>query len=226
MISKQLKDLFVFNLENKLENLKNTKIMKKSIIIALVFVVSAGLSNQLFAQETMEVSKTRTKSNQSNEKSSVESKVVCIGKARCADGTCSITFEQEIVSPRDAASGLPTGKRQHKPFTITKELDQNSSTLTRESPTKASSAKVSYSDLSIVVSGKGKSRSLPVVNGRFTMPDDCDDQDCDLVVSWSWGESNSGSSTKRYQATLNLNVENGVYSASKHTKTGHVSLLK
>ena len=27
----------------------------------------------------------------------------------------------EIVSPRDAASGLPTGKRQHKPITITTE---------------------------------------------------------------------------------------------------------
>src|SRR6476469_2672271 len=30
----------------------------------------------------------------------------------------------EIVSPRDPASGLPTGKRQHKPFVITKELDK------------------------------------------------------------------------------------------------------
>ena len=29
-----------------------------------------------------------------------------------------------IVSPRDAASGLPTGKRQHKPFTITKPVDK------------------------------------------------------------------------------------------------------
>ena len=27
----------------------------------------------------------------------------------------------EIVSPRDAASGLPTGKRQHKPISITME---------------------------------------------------------------------------------------------------------
>lgn len=27
------------------------------------------------------------------------------------------------VSPRDAASGMPTGKRMHKPYTITKELD-------------------------------------------------------------------------------------------------------
>jgi len=187
--------------------------MKKLIIIVVAIVVTVGLTNQLFAQETMEVSKTRTKSNQTNEKSSVQSKVVCIGKVRCADGTCSITFEQEIISPRDAASGLPTGKRQHKPFTIIKELDSSSSTAVRESPTQASRGRASVSDLSILVSVKGKSRTLSVVNGQFTMPDDCDDQDCDLVVSWSWGESNSGSSTKRYQATLNLNVENGVYSA-------------
>ena len=34
-----------------------------------------------------------------------------------------IGTSHEVVSPRDAASGLPTGKRQHKPFTITKEID-------------------------------------------------------------------------------------------------------
>jgi type VI secretion system secreted protein Hcp len=32
--------------------------------------------------------------------------------------------EHAIVSPRDAASGLPTGKRQHKPFLITKSVDK------------------------------------------------------------------------------------------------------
>src|SRR6476660_8769187 len=31
----------------------------------------------------------------------------------------------EIISPRDAASGLPTGKRQHKPFVITKQIDKS-----------------------------------------------------------------------------------------------------
>ena len=31
----------------------------------------------------------------------------------------------EIISPRDAATGLPTGKRQHKPITITKEIDKS-----------------------------------------------------------------------------------------------------
>lgn len=33
-------------------------------------------------------------------------------------------FDHEIVSPRDAASGLPTGKRMHKPMRITCEIDK------------------------------------------------------------------------------------------------------
>ena len=40
-----------------------------------------------------------------------------------------IAMSHEIVSPRDAASGLPTGKRMHKPFVITKELDKSSPLL-------------------------------------------------------------------------------------------------
>jgi type VI secretion system secreted protein Hcp len=40
-----------------------------------------------------------------------------------------IAFNHEVVSPRDAASGLPTGKRQHKPVTITKEIDKSSPLL-------------------------------------------------------------------------------------------------
>jgi type VI secretion system secreted protein Hcp len=35
-----------------------------------------------------------------------------------------IAVSHEIVSPRDPASGLPTGKRMHKPYVITKELDK------------------------------------------------------------------------------------------------------
>ena len=40
-----------------------------------------------------------------------------------------IAVSHEIVSPRDAASGLPTGKRQHKPFVITKEIDKSTPLL-------------------------------------------------------------------------------------------------
>ena len=38
-------------------------------------------------------------------------------------------FTEGVISPRDAASGLPTGKRQHKPITITKEIDAASPLL-------------------------------------------------------------------------------------------------
>jgi type VI secretion system secreted protein Hcp len=40
-----------------------------------------------------------------------------------------IGFSHEVVSPRDAASGRATGKRQHKPLTITKEIDKASPLL-------------------------------------------------------------------------------------------------
>jgi type VI secretion system secreted protein Hcp len=40
-----------------------------------------------------------------------------------------IAVSHEIVSPRDVASGQATGKRQHKPFVITKELDKSSPIL-------------------------------------------------------------------------------------------------
>lgn len=46
------------------------------------------------------------------------------------EGTIKVlAVDHEIVSPRDAASGLPTGKRQHKPFVIVKELDKSTPLL-------------------------------------------------------------------------------------------------
>lgn len=40
-----------------------------------------------------------------------------------------VSFFHEIVAPRDPASGRPTGKRMHKPFSITKQLDRSSPLL-------------------------------------------------------------------------------------------------
>lgn len=42
------------------------------------------------------------------------------------DSTIVLEFRHEIVSPRDAASGLPTGKRQHKPITVVAEVGKHS----------------------------------------------------------------------------------------------------
>jgi type VI secretion system secreted protein Hcp len=46
-----------------------------------------------------------------------------------ADSIMVVAYSHEIVSPRDAASGLPTGKRMHKPLSITKEIDKASPIL-------------------------------------------------------------------------------------------------
>lgn len=43
------------------------------------------------------------------------------------EGTILVfAVDHSIISPRDSASGLPTGKRMHKPFKITKEVDKAS----------------------------------------------------------------------------------------------------
>jgi type VI secretion system secreted protein Hcp len=45
------------------------------------------------------------------------------------DSIMIIATSHSVSSRRDAASGLPTGKRQHQPFRITKEIDQASPLL-------------------------------------------------------------------------------------------------
>lgn len=46
------------------------------------------------------------------------------------EGTMMIVgFHHEIISPRDPASGLPTGARMHKPIVLLKEIDKASPVL-------------------------------------------------------------------------------------------------
>jgi type VI secretion system secreted protein Hcp len=40
-------------------------------------------------------------------------------------------YSHQVASPRDSASGQATGKRQHKPLTITKEIDKATPLLMR-----------------------------------------------------------------------------------------------
>jgi type VI secretion system secreted protein Hcp len=39
------------------------------------------------------------------------------------------SFNYAVISPRDAASGLPSGKRTHKPIVVTREVDEASPLL-------------------------------------------------------------------------------------------------
>jgi hypothetical protein len=60
-----------------------------------------------------------------NKKNSLSRKTM--KKTKGGQGTISLT-SQEIVSPRDPQSGLPTGMRQHEPYTITDVTNPSSPT--------------------------------------------------------------------------------------------------
>ena len=184
--------------------------MKTQIFKTLVLILAVALSGQLFAQPAADaISKQKTKSNNTNERSGAGSAGACVGKVRCADGACVISFEQDIVSPRDAASGLPTGKRMHKPFVITKVFDKSSPVLAKGSSGGMGSGKVSMSDLSVMITIQGRSRKLPVNNNEFSLPTDCPNGDCDLIATWSWGASNSGV-TQRCEVPITVSMADGV----------------
>lgn len=109
----------------------------KTRIITIALITITSFANQLIAQETAAL-KTRTKSNQTNERtagdessssdSGIETSKIAKGKhiaqailtcrvTPTEDG-CVITMDHGVKSPRDAASGLATGRRMHKPLSI------------------------------------------------------------------------------------------------------------
>lgn len=153
----------------------------------------------------------------------------------------------EVKSPRDAASGLPTGKRQHKPVRMTTEVDKSSPKLAESfsSPdataAKSSSgggagkvsvqdisfSKVNVQDISFTKRCGGKSTKLSVVDGECVIStDDCPNGTCTVVASWSWGASNSGSSSMgsgasgRCSVDFLLEIEDGVCTAMTINEKG------
>jgi hypothetical protein len=48
---------------------------------------------------------------------------------KAVGGTTKLQGNTLVTSPRDPASGLPTGKRMHKPFVITKEANVSTNVL-------------------------------------------------------------------------------------------------
>jgi len=192
--------------------------MKKRISSLLVLFLAIGATQFLLAQDELGKTVNTSRSNIKNNTTKAESNATCKGKLVFTDGACELTMTNNVVTAREAGSGMATGKRQHKPLVITKELDKSTPQL-RESPTKSSGGKVSVQDLSVTVSVKGVKKRLQVMNNEFTLPDDCDDQDCDLVVSWSWGQTQAGSA-KRETLSAVLEMQNGECVAIKTKGTG------
>lgn len=179
--------------------------MKKKICIAAAFFVAITFTGNLYAQENARPDlKIKTKSNIKNDKVSV----VVVSSTSAG---CSIT-----IADRDVSSGMATGKRMHKPYVITKELDISSTDNTvteaispRDISTGQASGKASFSDISFTIQVKGKAIALTSENGEFEIPANCPNGDCKMVASWSWGQQNGGSS-KPCDKTFTLTMEDGV----------------
>lgn len=136
----------------------------------------------------------------------------------------------EVVSPRDAASGLPTGKRQHKPMTITKELDKSSPKLAESVSSSGSgggAGKVSMQDMSVskatfkefTVTKRcgGKSTKITMIDGECIIPTgDCPDGSCTVTTSWSCDTSNSS----RCSVDFLLEIVDGVCVARSINESG------
>lgn len=224
--------------------------MKKKIFITVALIAFTSITNQVVAQET--IAKTRTKSNNTNEKV-VEGKHIAVAVlVQQTDTGISINFESsipssgtasgksskkgydyykaqsfsvsaadnsvsEVVSPRDAASGLPTGKRTHKPVSSSTTSSGNSAeaispdgsgrTRGRANVQDISMSKVNVQDLSVSKATfkeftitkrcAGKTTKISCESGDCEIPTgDCPNGDCAVTAEWSWGASQSGSSNR------------------------------
>ena len=147
---------------------------------------------------------------------------------------CDIVFTNQVKSPRDAASGLATGKRMPKPYTFSVSSSDNSVSdvnSPRDLATGQASGKRSPGNPigGLTIKG-GKNpggnqfNNLAVNNGQFNLPPVCPDGDCDLILSWSWGTTNSGSAKSYCQCHFILTMEAGACVAIKTKGTGASNL--
>lgn len=180
-------------------------------------MAATATTNHLFAQQNARTAqKVETRSNLKNE-------VVSVVKINSTETGCTILVGNEIKSPKDAASGLPTGKRMHKPFTITKEIGiiaKDNSVVEATHPRDATSGLPTGKRMvggpigGIIVKGgrnPGGSQfdKIVVEDGQFTLPSDCPDGEYTMSLSWGWGASNS-SGAKKCEKSFKLTMENGV----------------
>ncbi|MBA4407970.1 MAG: hypothetical protein Q8S54_11645 [Bacteroidota bacterium] len=205
--------------------------MKKQTLITVAFFTAMSISGQIFAQETTDaIMKTRTKSNNANENTVAANVPACVVTISGTETGCDIAFTYDVKSPRDAASGMATGKRMHKPYRFAVSSTDNSVSeikSPRDVATGQSSGMRSAGNPIKGISVKGgknpggnQFNNLVVNNGQFTLPGDCPNGECDLILSWSWGESNTGSSKSYAQCHFILTMENGACMAIKTKGTG------
>jgi len=202
----------------------------KKLFFATAFFAMLCASVQLSAQDlkTVNTSRSNIKNNRAEESSATQTQ--CVVNIASNETGCDIVFTNQVKSPRDAASGLATGKRMHKPIGfIVSSADNSVSEVNspRDLATGQASGRRSPGNPIGGLSIKGgknpggnQFNNLAVNNGQFSLPSDCPDGDCDLILSWSWGASNSGSAKTYCQCHFILTMEAGACVAIKSKGTG------
>ena len=109
--------------------------MKKNNLLIIALIAITCITSQMFAQvaTSKSLGKTMAADDWQQAPSAkatgqhIKEGIITCRVVATADG-CSIVFENDVVSPRDAASGLATGKRMHKPFSFVVSSIDNSVT--------------------------------------------------------------------------------------------------
>lgn len=147
----------------------------------------------------------------------------------------------EIKSPRDAASGIATGKRQHQPIGITSSIDKSTPYLYKRESSNGTTAeistamvsgggvgKVNMQDIHFTKRCTGNSSIFLVTNGESVIPtDECPNGNCELKIEWTWndGTLRAESDTVNPEVTRNsvifvLKIEDGVCTAMAINEKG------
>ncbi len=102
-------------------------------------------------------------------------------------------FDHEIVSPRDPASGLPTGKRQHKPFKVVMEVGAEDPLLMNALVTNENLTNVTISFFKPGTSTVGTTVKLTNANvASFTHECTTSTTGCETIaftyqkIEWTW----------------------------------------
>ncbi len=96
--------------------------MKNQFIITVAFLAVTSFTNQIFAQQP---------AAKSADWDLAKGKESLSCSVTTTDEGCSFNFTKIDTEYRDSSSGLPTGKRQHKPFTATFEVSSSDNSVTQ-----------------------------------------------------------------------------------------------
>lgn len=140
----------------------------------------------------------------------------------------------KVLNPRDAASGLPTGKRQHKPVIVSTNIDKSTPVLYEQASSTVAvsegstsigsgggAGKVSMQDIHFTKRCAGKTTEYTALNGESIIPTaDCPDGTCSLKITWTWNDgtllTDSGASVTRMGGNSSefvLKIKDGVCTA-------------